>query len=69
MPDNLTTQWGSEVSHEMSLIYESRMGINGILAKMLHIPYLLEDPNIKVWYDHLLCILRRLNEIEDILKP
>jgi len=69
MPDNLTQKWGPEVTHELALVYESRMALNGILHKMVHIPYLLQDPNIKSWYESIVGILRRMNEIEDILKP
>jgi len=68
MPDNLKQNWeGTGVKHEVALIYESTSALNGMLHKMIAQNY-NHDDNVVQWMNTIICIIRRLNELEDFVK-
>ena len=69
MSDRISQDWrGSGVKPEMAMLHESQQCLNGMLHKMAYIPYLLQDQNIASFFEDLRCVLKRLNEIEELLK-
>ena len=68
MADNLTMNWeDTGVSTELALVYESQNALNGMLHKMVAQNY-DHDANVVQWMSTIINIIRRLNQLADIVK-